>query len=122
MITNLISTDVLTIVLLVIGIITLILSIISIYLSYRTKKRYEARIVLDDELVANYISRDYTELNHTLYDLEKVLGKDMYVIYILRTAYEVTFENIATLLDTNRENVRRKYLQSVKIVEEFLEE
>jgi RNA polymerase sigma factor (sigma-70 family) len=88
----------------------------------RTKKRYEARIVLDDELVANYISRDYTELNHTLYDLEKVLGKDMYVIYILRTAYEVTFDNIATLLDTNRENVRRKYLQSVKIVEEFLEE
>lgn len=88
----------------------------------RTKKRYEARIVLDDELVANYISRDYTELNHTLYDLEKVLGKDLYVIYILRTAYDVTFDNIATLLDTNRENVRRKYLQSVKIVEEFLEE
>ena len=46
----------------------------------------------------------------------------MYVIYILRTAYEVTFDNIAILLDTNRENVRRKYLQSVKIVEEFLEE
>lgn len=88
----------------------------------RTKNRYEARIVLDDEIVANYIERDYTELHHTLYDLEKVLGKDMYVIYILRTAYEVTFDNIAILLDTNRENVRRKYLQSVKIVEEFLEE
>lgn len=88
----------------------------------RTKNRYEARIVLDDEIVANYIERDYTELYHTLYDLEKVLGKDMYVIYILRTAYEVTFDNIAILLDTNRENVRRKYLQSVKIVEEFLEE
>ena len=46
----------------------------------------------------------------------------MYVIYILRAAYDVTFDNIAILLDTNRENVRRKYLQSVKIVEEFLEE
>ena len=46
MITNLISTDVLTIVLLVIGIITLILSIISIYLSYRTKKRYEEYVAI----------------------------------------------------------------------------
>ena len=46
MISNLINTDVFSIALLVIGIVAIILSIISIYLSYRTKKRYEEYVAI----------------------------------------------------------------------------
>ena len=41
MIRDLINTDVFMIIFLIIGTVAIILSIISIYLSYRTKKRYE---------------------------------------------------------------------------------
>lgn len=88
----------------------------------RTKKRYAARVILDDEIVANYIDKDYSKLNHALIDLEEIMGTDMYIIYILRTGYKISFENIAKMVDSNRENVRRVYLKSLEIVKEYLEE
>ena len=44
----------------------------------------------------------------------------MYVIYILRTAYNVSFENISQMLNLNRETTRRMYYQSLKIVDEYM--
>ncbi len=46
MIRDLINTDVFMIVFLIIGTVAIILSIISIYLSYRTKKRYEEYVAI----------------------------------------------------------------------------
>ena len=46
MIRDLINTDVFMVVFLIIGTVAIILSIISIYLSYRTKKRYEEYVAI----------------------------------------------------------------------------
>ena len=46
MISNLINTDVFMIIFLIVGIVAIVLSIISIYLSYRTKKRYEEYVAI----------------------------------------------------------------------------
>lgn len=46
MIRDLINTDVFMIIFLIIGTVAIILSIISIYLSYRTKKRYEEYVAI----------------------------------------------------------------------------
>ena len=67
MISNLINTDVFSIALLVIGIVAIILSIISIYLSYRTKKRYEEYVAIlgkGDDIV--------TSLREFINDVEDV--------------------------------------------------
>ena len=57
----------------------------------RDKNRYNNRIVVDEEAVLSYGDNDYRELEDTLCDLEKLMGQEMYVIYILRTAYSVSY-------------------------------
>lgn len=86
----------------------------------RDKNRYNNRIVIDEEAVLNYGDKDYRELEDTLCDLERLMGQEMYVIYILRTAYNVSFENISQMLNLNRETTRRMYYQSLKIVDEYM--
>lgn len=77
---------------------------------------------LDEEAVANAPQIENRELKFILQDLEDRLGKTKYIIYIFRTAYKITFENIAIMLDLNREKVRRLYCEAVKLVIKYMEE
>lgn len=95
-----------------------------IYNFIRTKTRHFNKIVLDDDFVLSVAeTKDCTldrTLEDTLCDLEALMGREMYVIYILRTGYNITFENIAKMTELSRETTRRMYYRSLEIVDEYL--
>lgn len=91
-----------------------------IYNFIRTKKRYYKRVVLDDDFVLSVPDTDNRILEYTLYDLEELMGREMYVIYILRIGYNVSFENISKMTDLPRETTRRMYYKSLEIVDKYL--
>lgn len=88
----------------------------------RTKVRYDQRFTCDEAAVLDYAEEDFTELKHALYDLEKLMGKNMYVVYILRIGYKLSFEQISQHTQINRETARRLYNKSLEIVKEYLGE
>lgn len=91
-----------------------------IYNFIRTKKRHFNKIVLDDDFVLSVPDTDNRILEDTLCDLESLMGREMYVIYILRTGYNVTFDNISKMTNLSREKTRRIYYRSLEIVDEYL--
>lgn len=86
----------------------------------RKTETYFKRIQVSDEEVLNYADKDLTELNHILCDLEKIMGEEMYLIYVFRIAYDLSFEHIAQIMKKSRETVRRSYIESVKIVDDYM--
>ena len=88
----------------------------------REQARRRLGFVLDEEAVYNTPSPENRELKLYLQELEEILGKTKYIIYIFRTAYKLTFENIAIMLDLNREKTRRLYCEAVKLIVKYMEE
>ena len=66
------------------------------------------------------MEKDYHELEDVLNDLESIMGEQMYIVYILRTAYKLSFDKIADIIKISRESVRRMYNESILIVNEYL--
>ncbi|MBE6131169.1 MAG: RNA polymerase sigma factor [Erysipelotrichaceae bacterium] len=91
-----------------------------IYNFIRTKKRYFKRVILDDDFVLSVPDTNNRILEDTLYDLEEMMGREMYIIYILRTGYNVTFDNISKMTNLPRETTRRIYYKSLEIVNNYL--
>lgn len=95
----------------------------SVILNYiRDKNIYYEKVTISDEIVINQMDKDFKELQEILIDLEKIMGHPMYVIYILRTGYKMSFESIAGMLNTSRETVRRLYIESIKIADDYMGE
>ena len=86
----------------------------------RTKENYTKKVTINDEIVYSYMDKDVHDINDILYDLEILMGKQMYVIYMLRITYNLSFEKIAELTNISRETVRRLFLESVNIVNEYM--
>lgn len=86
----------------------------------RAKDRYNKRVVTDDEEVLKYKDEECNKLQHTLYDLEEIMGRQMYVVYILRVGYNMSFDSIAEATDSSRETVRRIYYESLKLVNYYM--
>lgn len=86
----------------------------------RSKERYYSKIIIDDDVVLNYPDNGNRKLEDTLSDLENLMGKEMYVIYILKTCYDVSFENLAKMTNFSRETARRMYHQSIEIVNKYM--
>ena len=91
-----------------------------IYNFIRTKKRYFNRVVLDDDFILTVPDTNNRILEDTLYDLEELMGRETYIIYILRTGYKVSFENLSKMINMNRETIRRRYNQSLEIVKKYM--
>ena len=88
----------------------------------RIQIRRRMEYLLDEEAVYNTPSQENRELKLYLQELEEILGKTKYIIYVFRTAYKLTFENIAIMLDLNREKTRRLYCEALKRVVKYMEE
>lgn len=86
----------------------------------KCKNCYHEKVVINDNIVLNYPDNDNRLLEDTLEDLENLMGKEMYVIYILRTAYNISFENIAKMTNLKRETTRRIYYSSIDIVNKYM--
>ena len=85
----------------------------------RSKKRYYSRVLIDNEIVENYSSEDSTKLDDTLFDLEILMGEKMFLVYVLKISYDLSFDEIGKTINSSRETARRLYYESLKIVEEY---
>lgn len=88
----------------------------------RTQSRHRNHYLYDEEIIENYAEKDFTELQHTLYDLEDLMGKKMYTVFILRVGYKLTFDLIYEIADIPRETARRLYNQSQEVIKEYIGE
>ncbi len=86
----------------------------------RAKAIYRRLVTIDDEAVDSYIDKDHREIELILIDLEDIMGYDMFIVYLLRTAYNMSFEKISKLTVLSRETARRLYYESIKIVNEYM--
>ena len=85
----------------------------------RAKNRYQDKIFINEEIVFSYPDHQ-SDIDDILNDLANLMGKDMYLVYILRTSYEISFELISKLTGINRETARRMYYKSLEIVEDYM--
>lgn len=86
----------------------------------RAKATYRKLVTIDDEAVDNYADNNHHDVELILMDLEDIMGYDMFIVYLLRTAYNMSFEKISKLTGLSRETARRMYYESVKIVNEYM--
>ena len=88
----------------------------------RTQSRHRNHFYYDEEILENYADKDFTELQHSLYDLEKMMGKKMYTVFILRVGYKLSFDLIYEVTDIPRETARRLYNKSQEVIKEYIGE
>lgn len=87
----------------------------------RKKEIYDNFVSMDIEAIEKCMDKDMREIEDILIDLEAIMGEKMYAVYILRTAYNYSFDAIAEITGLKRETLRRMYYESVKIVDEYME-
>ena len=88
----------------------------------RKNEIYYKMISVDNDTVDKCIDNNFSSIQDILIDLENIMGRDMYIIYILRTCYDLSFIKIGDIININRETVRRMYNDSIKIVNEYMKE
>ena len=86
----------------------------------RKTDRYLRRIQVSDDEVLNFMDKDLTELNHILCDLERIMGEEMYLIYVLRIGHNLSYEHIGQITKKSRETVRRIFYESVEIANDYM--
>ena len=83
------------------------------------RKRKKEKYILDENYVSN-CNYEETKIS-VIEELEDVLNKVEYTILVYHIVYDLTFIEIADLMNMNRETVRRTYHKSIATAREYVE-
>lgn len=86
----------------------------------KTKTNRMTKYTLSEESVEQTMTTNNTDVYLMLEDLEKILGKIKYSIYVNRVGFKMTFQEIAEMHNLNPETTRRMFNDANQIVKDYL--
>ena len=88
----------------------------------RTSKRYQSRVVNDEESVYNIIDDDDTNnILAILSDLEKEIGEEKYKVLFYKIGLKYSFSELAELYNCSLSTAKRKFAEALKEAKKYIE-
>lgn len=88
----------------------------------RTSKRYQSRVVNDEESVYNIADDAFTDnLMSMLSDLEKQIGEEKYKVLFYKIGLKYSFQELTEIFDCSLSTIKRKYSEALNEAKKYIE-